>query len=165
MFASFFAHKTRTCFDPKKKRLFDPKTLNPPTSPERRACPIRAFLSKTFYQLSSNRAFTFQTNQPSQPNHPSINESIRPSKDQCTDPSISFGQAHRCLVVTDEKGQPASPRIWCLQVFRYRAQALYINSLSPLANYTKHKALLAHCQENTIFVMLCGFVLPICLSW
>ena len=73
---------------------------NPPTSPERRACSNRAFLSRIFYQLSSNQAFTFPTNQPSQRSHSSINGSIHPSKDERTNPSISCGQAHRCLVVT-----------------------------------------------------------------
>ena len=62
------------------------------------------FLSNIFYQLSLSQAFTFptnqSTNQPSPPNRPSITESIRPSKHQCIDLSISFGQAHRCLVVT-----------------------------------------------------------------
>ena len=44
------------------------------------------------------------------------------------------GFAKLCLVVTDERGEPANPRIWCLQIFRYRAQGLSTKALSILAS-------------------------------
>ena len=51
-----------------------------------------------------------------------------------------------CLVVTDEKGQPASQQ----------------PASQPAANYTKHRGLSAHNCWNTIFVPFCG---SRCVLW